>query len=295
MRIKTSASRKVFSVANYTLLISLAFICLYPFYYIFIFSISDPQTAAHGNLYFFPKGLTLLSYQQVLSQGGLWHAAFISVSRTVLGTVLSVLCTSMFGYVLTQSRLKFRKAIYRMVIITMYVSSGLIPYYVVMQAYGLKDNFLLYILPGAISAFNLVLVKTYIEQIPHSLEEAAFLDGAGYFTVFRRIIFPLCKPIVATIAIFVAVGQWNSWFDNFLLADKPWLQTLQYLLYQYIAEQSANATSMSMNFGLMTQAKMTPISIRMTVTMVVTLPILFVYPIFQKYFIKGIMIGAVKG
>ena len=295
MKAAKSSSRTIFEICNYIFLILFTFMCIYPFYYIFIYSISIPQQASQGGLYFLPKGFTLLGYQQILSQNNIWHGAMVSVTRTMLGTVIAVFCTAMFSYVLTHKLLKFRKAIYRLLIMTMYVNAGIIPYYVTMKAYGLKDSLLLYILPGAISAFNLVLVKTYIEQIPASLEESASIDGAGPFRIFVRIIFPLCKPILATIAIFTAVGQWNTWFDNFLLADKPHLETLQYLLLKYISAQSANMASQATNWTALSEVKMTPVSVQMTVTMIVTFPVLIVYPMFQKYFIKGIKIGAVKG
>lgn len=295
MKIEKSSSRVAFEFFNYIFLTLFSFICIYPFYYIFIYSISLPEKAGQGGLYFLPKGFTLMGYQQILSQNNIWHAALVSVTRTVVGTGIAVFCTAMFSYVLTQKLLKFRKAIYRLLVMTMYVNAGIIPYYITMKAYGLKDNLLLYILPGAISAFNLVLVKTYIEQIPSSLEESASIDGAGPFRIFIRIIFPLCKPILATIAIFTAVGQWNTWFDNFLLADKPNLETLQYLLLKYISQQSANMATQTTNWAALSEVKMTPISIQMTVTMIVTLPVLFIYPMFQKHFAKGIMIGAVKG
>jgi ABC-type glycerol-3-phosphate transport system permease component len=179
----------------------------------------------------------------------------------------------------------------------MYFNPGLIPWYLTMKAYHLNNNFLLYIIPSAISAYYVVLLKTFFEQMSPSLEESAKLDGAGIFTVFLKIVFPLSKSIVATIAVFASLGQWNEWFSNYILVSDPKLQTLQLILYNYLNEASAIARRMMENKSNTSDVKrkITPTAIRMTITMVVTIPILFVYPFMQKYFVKGIMLGAVKG
>lgn len=175
----------------------------------------------------------------------------------------------------------------------MYLNAGLIPWFLTMRMYHLNNNFLVYILPGAVSAFYVILIKTYIEQLPQALEESAKLDGAGYITIIMKIIFPLSMPIVATILVFASVGQWNSWFDNYILVQNKGLKTLQLVLYEYL--QQANAIS-SDSHTLSLRAKVvSPKSVKMTITMLVTLPILIVYPFMQRYFLKGIMMGAVKG
>jgi ABC-type glycerol-3-phosphate transport system permease component len=178
----------------------------------------------------------------------------------------------------------------------MYLNAGLIPWYLVMRLYKLNNSFFLYIIPSAIVAYYVVLLKTYIEQLPQSLEESAKLDGAGYLTIFIKIIFPLSTPIIATIAVFASVGQWNTWYDNYFLVQNPQLRTLQLILYDYLNEANAiaQASIEDINRG-MAVTELTPTSVRMTITMVATLPILFVYPRMQRYFIKGIMMGAVKG
>ena len=163
-----------------------------------------------------------------------------------------------------------------------------------MKMLGLQNNFLLYVLPGLVSAFNVILIKTYIESISPALEESAFIDGAGYFTVFRKIIFPLSMPVIATVAIFTAVGQWNSWTDNMFLANTKDLQTLQLLLYNYIAAAEAQLAAVKNQLNKI-KVFVTPNSIKMTITMVVTLPIIIIYPLLQRHFTKGIMLGAVKG
>lgn len=289
-----------FQAATYMIYTLIAFACAYPFYYILMYSLSDPAKAAGSAGLLYPVGFTLSNFKAILELPNLYNAALVSGARTVVGTAFGTLMTFMFGYVLTQDKLVARKLMYRLTIATIYLNSGLIPWYITMRAYGLKDNFLLYIIPGAISAFNLILVKNFIEQTPYSLQESAHIDGAGHMTVLWKIMFPLCKPVIAAIVIFSAVAQWNSWVDNFYLVQKESLQTLQFLLYNYVREADNLAVSMQSGgrtLGEMagSSTRITPMSVRMTLTIFVTIPILFVYPLMQRYFIKGIMIGAVKG
>ena len=293
----------VFDSCNYFILAVLSFICIYPFWYVLMASLSDPREPL-TTLLVLPNAFTLFNYAEVLKMQGIPHAAFISVARTVCGTVLSVSATTFLAYVFTKDNLPAKKFLYRYFIITMYVSGGLIPTFLVYRAYGLRNSFLVYIVPGLVAVYNMILVKTYIENaIPPSLEESAMLDGAGYFTVFIHIIFPLSIPIVATISLFTAVGQWNSWMDNmiYMPPGDTRLTTLQYLLYQKLNEASrlANAARSGASIQEIEQMRaammLTPGSVRMTITMIVTLPIFLVYPFIQRYFMKGIMIGAVKG
>ncbi|GHU18418.1 sugar ABC transporter permease [Spirochaetia bacterium] len=288
-------------VVNIAILLLFAFVCIYPFWYIFIATISNPNTFSRSSL-LLPHNLTLFNYREVLQSRGIPQAVLISVLRTILGTALTVFCNTFLAYLFTQGRLPWRRFFYRMTIITMYVSGGLIPTFFVFRAYGLTNNFLVYIIPGAISAFNVVLVRTYIENsIPASLEESARIDGCGPLRLFASIIFPLCLPITATIALFSAVGQWNAWFDNMIYTSRvSGLTTLQFILYQKLNDANAIvAAARSGNIQtleqLLSRQTLTPDSIRMTITMIVTLPILLVYPFLQKYFVKGIMIGAIKG
>lgn len=298
---RRSAGDVVFNILNYLVLGILALICIYPFWYIIMASFSDPRIPNLG-LLVAPKGFTLYNYQEVLKMEGLLPAAGVSVARTVVGTVLSVGAVTFLGYIFSKDNVPAKKLFYRYFIITMYVSGGLIPTFLVYKAYGLRNSFLVYVLPGIVSAYNMILVKTYIEtSVPHSLEESAMLDGAGYMTVFFKIILPLSVPIIATIALFTAVGQWNSWMDNMIYtASNKSLTTLQYLLYQQLNKASALANaarsgSVNSMKDLMEQMTLTPNSVRMTITAIVTLPILLVYPFVQRYFMTGLMIGAVKG
>jgi putative aldouronate transport system permease protein len=294
---KTGVGDVLFHSVNYLVFSLFAIICIYPFYYIFLYSISDTEKASRGMIYVLPSGFTLHNYYMLLRNPGIANAALVSLSRTVLGTILTLFCCALFGYILTKKELPLRKVIYRYVIITMYLNAGLIPYYILMKKIGFMNSFWIYVVPGAVGAFNLILVKTYIEQIPASLEESAMVDGANYFTIFWKIILPLCTPIIATVAVFTAVGQWNAFSDNLIFVSNPKLQTLQMMLYKVLANttevfQNVRTQEMARNQQLV---QPTPSTIRMTITMIATLPILFVYPFLQKYFVKGIMLGAVKG
>ena len=291
----------IFDSINYFVFTILSLICIYPFYYIALVSLSSPEEVARGHVYLFPSGFTLTNYEKVFALRAITQAFMVSTARTVIGTIITVFCTSFFAYILTKNEMYFRKAIYRFVIMSMYINAGMIPWYIVMIKLGLKNNFLLYVIPGAVGAFFLILVKTYIEQLPPSMEESAMVDGANFFIIFKKIIFPISMPIIATIGVFTAVGQWNTWFDNLFLVSKPSLKTAQLVLYEIIrdAELYANQqiSNMAEHSSTVSGAghRLTPTTIRMTVTMIVTLPILFVYPFLQKYFVKGIMLGAVKG
>ncbi|MEI8094090.1 MAG: carbohydrate ABC transporter permease [Spirochaetales bacterium] len=273
-----------------------AFLCFYPFYYMAIYSLSDPAEVVKTRLYWLPVGFTFSNYIELISLKGVALAAVISVSRTVLGTLVTVLVSALFAYALTKVDLPFRKVFYRFAVISMYVNAGLIPWYVVMFKLGLKDNYLVYILPYAVSVFFVMIIKTSIEQLPTALEESAVIDGANVWTIFWKIILPLVTPILAAVAVFSAVGQWNNWTDNFFLVRDPNLQTLQMTLMRYLMQ--ADALAQQARSGVSAQnlhATLSPIAIKMTLTVIVALPIVIVYPLMQKYFVKGLLIGAVKG
>lgn len=297
---KTSMSRKIFLLCNYLLMLLITFICIYPFWYIIIYSFSEPGLVDVNPPVFLPRGFSFSNYRDIFELQGFFHALLISVLRTVLGTAGAVLSCSFLGYLFTKNEMPARKWVYRFLILTMYVNGGMISTFIVIKSYGLLNNFWVYILPMLISAYNIVLIKTYVEQLPQSLEESARLDGAGYVRAFTAIILPLSKPIIATVAVFVAVGQWNSWFDNHIYTrGTESLTTLQYLLYNYLneAQRLAEQIKNSVNSGGISQMVSTISSkgVRMTITVLASLPIFLVYPFMQKYFVKGIMVGAVKG
>ncbi|MFE5294621.1 carbohydrate ABC transporter permease [Isoptericola sp. NPDC056618] len=289
-----------FALLNYAGFLLFALLCAYPFYFLIINSVSANDMSALGQVRLWPEGFHLSNYTQILQLDGLSAAAIVSVARTLIGTACTVLASAFLGFMFTQERMWKRSLWYRLVIFTMYFSAGLIPMYVTMKSLGLTNSFWVYILPAIVQPFNIILVKTYVESMPASLQEAAEIDGAGTLRVFFRIILPNMTPILATVAIFTAVAQWNSFQDTLLYITDQKLYSLQYLLYTYtnqassLAQAAQNAQG---NLGALATAAttQTPTSIRMTVAVLVVLPILFIYPLFQRYFVKGIMLGAVKG
>lgn len=298
MKKKESFGSRVFSVSNYVLFGVLTIICFYPFYYLIINSISANDLSAAGEVLLLPKQIHFGNYAKVLQLSGLFQSLLVSVARTVIGTVCTVLASAFLGFMFIQERMWKRKFCYRFIVLTMYFNAGLIPMYITMKNLHLTNTFWVYILPMVVQPFNIILVKTYMESIPKSLQEAAEIDGAGLMTIFGKIMLPASKPILATVSIFSAVGQWNSFQDTLLYITDQRLYSLQYLLYTYI-NQANSIASMAKSSGTANLANvattLTATSVQVTVAVVVVLPILFVYPFFQKYFVKGIMIGSVKG
>lgn len=294
---RRTTGEKVYNVFNIIVLSLFTLICVYPFYYLIINSFSDNNAAAAGEVMWWFKGFHLQNYKDVFGLDGLATAAWISIARTVIGTALTVLASAYLGFMFTQQKMWARSFWYRFVVITMYFNAGLIPMFITMKNLGLTNNFWVYILPAVVQPFNIILVKTYIESIPASLQEAAEVDGAGTLTVFYKIVLPMCTPILATVAIFSAVNQWNSFQDTLIYMTDSKLYSLQYLLYTYINQASALANSVKANAANVSAlaSAATPTSIRMTVSVIVVLPIMFTYPFFQRFFVKGMMLGAVKG
>jgi len=286
-----------FHAANYTFFALFTLCCIYPFYYILINSVSDPTLAAKG-VYLIPKGFNLAVYREMLSREAITISFGVSLSRAVIGTIITVFSCALFSYIITKREMPLRKTVYRLVVVTLYLNAGLIPWYLTMRELGLKNNFLLYILPSVIAGFFIILMKTFIEQIPPALEEAAVMEGAGYFMIFTKIIIPVSLPIIATVTVFNAVNQWNSWMDNLFLVNDPGLQTLQLTLLNFLKQSEALAnetTRQLMGNNQKNQQLISPQNVKMAITMIVTTPILFIYPFMQKYFVKGIMLGSIKG
>lgn len=290
---RESPSRKAFNILNVLFFVLVILMCVYPLWYIFVQSLSSGSLAANAALW--PIDFTLDNYSKILANGNVGHALFISVARTVLGTGLTLITCMLLGYIFSKQEMPMHKFLYRMLIITMYVSGGLIPTYLVYKSYGLNNNFLVYILPSIVNAYYIILIKTFVEQLPLSVEESAMIDGASTLRIFFKIILPMSLPIAATIAIYASVGQWNAWFDNHIYAiNNKQILTLQYMLYRYLKEAEQISQEIK---DLNPDAKqlITPRGVRMTVTMITVIPVLCIYPFFQRYLIKGIMIGAVKG
>lgn len=288
-----------FNVFDYGFFGLFTILCFFPFYFLFINTISNNDLVQKGQITFFPKGLNIDNYIAMLHVSDLGNAFLVSIARTVLGTAVMVLATAFVGYLVTKKEMWGRKFWYRFLVITMYFNAGTIPWFLNMSMLGLTNNFLAYIIPGIVAPYNIILVKTYIESIPAELEESALIDGAGFFTVWRKIIFPLSKPILATIAIFGAVGHWNSFTDSLILMQSaPEFFTLQHRLYIYLNTSSNLAQVMSTGGSSASNAAASMMNqkvLKYTISMVTVIPILIVYPFMNRYFEKGIMLGAVKG
>lgn len=267
-------------------------VTVYPFLNVLAISLNDSLDTIKNINFIIPRKFTLSNYASIFQEHDIFTPAFLSVARTLVGTLVSLILTSMLAFVLSRKDFLFRRSFTLLFVVTMYVSGGLIPeYLLIKRTLGLGNSFLVYILPGVIWVYNVILVRSYIDGLPDALQEAAIIDGANDFQIWYKVVFPLCTAVNATVALFYAVGQWNSFMDTFLYAKN--LPTLQYKLYE-IMEQATIKVDNHSTTTLMTKT-VTPLSVRMAVTVIATVPILVVYPFLQKYFVGGMTLGAVKG
>ena len=288
----------VFPFINGVILCVLMLVTLYPVLNTVAISFNDGTDAVRGGIGIWPRVFSTEAYKSLLSDEQIFNAFFISVSRTVITTVLNVVLTSMLAFALSRKEYVLRGFITLLMVLTMYVNAGLIPnYLLISKTLKLSKSFWVYIIPTMFSCFNMIVVRTYINGLPEALAESARIDGANDLRIFWQIIFPLCMPVLATVALFVAVGSWNQWFDTQLYnGSKKNLYTLQYLLKMKLATsmQSANAANTSVD-ALVNSSKSTPVTVRCATTVVSALPILVVYPFLQRYFVTGMVLGGVKG
>lgn len=287
----------LFDIVNIIFLTIVMIVTLYPFLNVLAISLNESTDTVRGGIYLWPREWTFDNYIEIAKYDNLVTGFINSVLRTVIGTVLGVFASAMVAYTLSRSDFQGRKFVSTFIVLTMYFSGGLIPGYMLIRDLGLMNSFWVYILPGLVNAFNIIIIRSFMDGLPFSLQESAKMDGANDFTIFYRIILPLCKPVLATIALFVAVAQWNNWFDNYLynsMNDK--LTTLQYELMKILDNTSVSGSvdgnQMRPNDQQATQVS--PESIKMAITMVTVVPIIVVYPFVQKYFIQGMTLGAVK-
>ena len=292
-RIKTSVWDKIFVTCNTLFMIAFVVVTLYPVLNTLAISFNDGIDAIRGGIYLWPRAFTLKNYTTVLHKQNIVTGAYISVLRTVLGTVFALFANALLAFIVSRKRFLFKSSLSLFWVITMYVNGGLIPTFLLYRELHLTNSFWVYVIPGAISAWNMLVLRTFMQGLPDSLEESAQLDGAGYMTIFLKIISPLCKPVYATVALFVAVGQWNSWFDAMLYNRmKTEYTTLQYELMKLLSsvmQQGGSATNMSTAGNAIT-----PTSIRAAATIATMLPIVCLYPFLQRYFVTGLTIGGVK-
>ena len=292
-KIKTSVWDKVFVVCNTLFMVLFVIITLYPVLNTLAISFNDGTDALRGGIYLWPRKWTLQNYSTVLQRQNLITGAYITVARTVLGTLLALAANAVLAFIVSRKDFLFKRELSLFWVITMYVNGGMIPTFLLYRGLHLTNSFWVYVIPGMFSAFNMLVIRTYMAGIPDSLEESAQLDGAGYTTIFLKIISPLCKPVYATVALFVAVGQWNSWFDAMLYNRMSSnLTTLQYELMKLLSSvtnQSASAEAMKNAAGTVT-----PTSVRAAATILTMLPIVCLYPFLQRYFVTGLTIGGVE-
>lgn len=290
---KTSTADKVFTVCNTIFMILFVVITLYPVLNTLAIAFNDGTDALRGGIYLWPRKWTLKNFVTVLQKDNLITGAYITVARTIIGTLLSLAANAILAFIVSRKRFLFRKQLSLFWVITMYVNGGMIPVFLLYKGLGLTNSFWVYVMPAMVSAFNMLVIRTYMNGISDSLEESAQLDGAGYTTIFLKIISPLCKPVYATVALFVAVGQWNSWFDAMLYNRMSSnLTTLQYELMKLLSSvtnQGSSVEAMKNAAGAVT-----PTSIRAAATILTMLPIICIYPFLQKYFVTGLTLGGVK-
>lgn len=284
-----------FDIVLTVVMIIITIVTIYPFLNVLAISLNNAGDTVKGGIHIFPREFTLQNYKEIFEGNSkLPRGLLISVLRTVIGTITGVLSSAMVAYALSRREFVFNKFITILFVLTMYIGGGLIPEYMVVRSLGLINNFAVYILPGLISTFNVIVIRSFIDGLPPALNESAMIDGANDFIIFTKIVLPLCLPVIATVALFVAVGQWNSWFDTYLYArSNEGLTTLQYELMKVMSNASASA-KVDPNNPILQASTVNPESIKMAITMVATGPILLVYPFVQKYFVTGMTLGAVK-
>ena len=287
-----------FPIVNTIILCVLMLVTLYPVINTVAISFNDGTDALRGGIGLLPRVFSTKAYYDLLTDPLIYTAFGISVSRTVITTILNVILTSMLAFALSRKEYVLRNVITMLMVLTMYVNAGLIPnYLLISKTLHLSKSFWVYIIPTMFSCFNMIVVRTYINGLPEALAESARIDGANDLRIFWQIIFPLCMPVLATVALFVAVGSWNQWFDTQLYnGSKKNLYSLQYLLKMKLATtvQSSNSAQTSAD-ALKNSAQATPITVRSAITVVSALPILVVYPFLQRYFVTGMVLGGVKG
>lgn len=293
---KRTVGGELFTIINAIFMIAFVVITLYPVLNTLAVSFNDGTDALRGGIYLWPRKWSLQNYSTVLQKDNLITGAYISVARTVLGTVFGLAANALLAFIVSRKKFLFKSQLSMFWVITMYVNGGMIPVFLVYKGLGLTNSFWVYVIPGMLGAFNMLVMRTYMLGISDSLEESAQLDGAGYMTIFIKIISPLCKPVYATVALFIAVGQWNSWFDAMLynrMSDQ--YTTMQYELMKLLSSvTNQGATAETMQNAVEAAGAVTPTSIRAAATIITMLPIVCLYPFLQRYFVAGLTIGGVK-
>ncbi|QJD86587.1 carbohydrate ABC transporter permease [Cohnella herbarum] len=293
---KFNFSDKVMQTIIYCLLIVLAFLTFYPFWNSLVISFNTGSDTSTGGITFWPRSFTLENYEIVFKEKRIFNAYLVTIARTVIGTLVSMFFTALFAYGLSKKGIVFKKGYMIICIVTMYFSGGLIPYFVLVYNLNLYNTFTFLIIHGLVNVYNMIIFRTFFQELPDGLEESARIDGCSNFGVFFRIVLPISGPVVATLALFTAVGLWNDWFTPAVFISNQDLIPLQTLLVQIVnAGQTATLiANLNTYAASAVQNSVTVKALQMATMMVATLPILFVYPFLQKYFVKGALVGSLK-
>lgn len=295
MRKKKTAADIIFVTCNTLFMLAFVIVTLYPVLNTLALSFNDGIDAVRGGIHLIPRKFTLQNYRTVFSKQNMITGAVVTVLRTILGTGFALASNALLAFIVSRKNFLFRSQLSLFWVITMYVNGGMIPVFLLYKNLHLTGTFWVYVVPGAVSAFNMLVLRTYMQGLPDSLEESAQLDGAGYFTIFMKIISPLCKPVYATVALFVAVYQWNSWFDAMLYNRmKSQYTTLQYELMKLLNSVMQQSGSADGAKNVASASAVTPITVRAAATIITMLPIVCLYPFLQRYFVAGLTIGGVK-
>ena len=295
---KIAAEDLIFYIINTIIMLLFAIVTLYPVLNTLAYSFNEGNDAVRGGIHLLPRSFSTRNYEEIIfNRPGIRQGLWITIARTILGTFTSLAANALLSFILSRKKFLFKSSLSLFWIITMYANGGMIPVLILYRYLHLTSSFWVYIVPGLVSAFNVMVMRTYMQGIPDSLEEAAQLEGAGYMTVFVKIITPLCMPVYATIALFVAVGHWNSWFDAMLYNRfDPQYTTLQYELRKLLDSVSASTGGQQAGTSATASsaATITPVTVRAAATIFTMAPIIALYPFLQRYFVTGLTIGGVK-
>lgn len=287
---------RIFDICNIVFLCLLMLVTLYPFINTLAVSLNNALDSIRGGIYLWPRQMSIENYKYVFRESTIFHATLISVLRMVIGTITTVFCSAIVAYTISRQDYVLRKFITIAFVLTMYINPGIIPNFLLIRDLHLVNSFWVYIWPGLIGVFNLILIRSFIQNLPESILESGRIDGAGDFRTFFNIVLPLCLPVLATVALFTAVYHWNSWIDVFLYnSSNVKLSTLQYELQKILQNSNASVSKDSAFNNPDAMSKLvTPLSVRATMTIVASVPMIVMYPFFQRFFVKGMMVGGVK-
>ena len=294
MKQNESVASRMFDIINVLIMLLVIAVSLYPLIYLFAKSLSSVEFVSANQVYLYPKGFNVNSYKEVLKNGLFWNAYKNTIIYTALGTTLNLVFTTSMAYALTRKNLIFRKTITMMIIITMFFSGGLVPNFLLIKWLGLYDTLWAMVLPGLISTYNMIIVRTYIMTIPEEIIESVRIDGGNDLHIFSHIIVPLSKPVLATVGLFYAIGHWNSYFNAMIYLKDKFKYPVQLILKEMIVDQDMQSVA-SGAYELTNQQQPTSEMLVAASIVVTLIPVLIVYPFVQRYFVKGIMIGSVKG